>query len=488
MMRRAILAISSALVLGLATVVASTVADDPPSRSDAVADTARGANEEAEEQAEKTELRLEALAEAEAEGRVGKMGRLNSAPAGGWAGERLLDPVGDDWEPAIAADPNGPNVYALVTRYGVTIPGCQGKCPDPAIVLERSTDNGATWTDGQFLCGCKGSQGQFDPIIEVVPGTGHVYAVWMNDFNVVFSSSTNHGVSWSTPVKTYGNVSWTDKPVLAVSDDGQHVYIAWNGPTNGDAWISQSHDGGSTWTQTKVIDGARYNFAFDGDVMPNGTVVFTNASISYTGPGAAAVGLVEHGVLRSTNQGASWTLVPIDAVELGLPCESEICYADFYAGHAAISAGANSNLVFVYDGATTPGGQQRIWSRRSTDGGATWSGRTMLSSGSEHATAPMMESAGTGSVRVAYYETNGGRVNRWNVWYRTSSDAGQTWSAPVKLSDATSGTVYKTPEGFKEVYGDYGEMAIMSTGKTIAIWGEGESYLGPGGSWYNRET
>ena len=31
----------------------------------------------------------------------------------------------------------------------------------------------------------------------------------------------------------------------------------------------------------------------------------------------------------------------------------------------------------------------------------------------------------------------------------------------------------------------YGEVAVTSTGKTIATWGEGFSYTGPGGTWFN---
>ena len=58
---------------------------------------------------------------------------------------------------------------------------------------------------------------------------------------------------------------------------------------------------------------------------------------------------------------------------------------------------------------------------------------------------------------------------------------------PVRISDAPGGAAYKTASGFLEVYGDYGEVAITSTGKTIAIWGEGLSYTGPGGVWFNRE-
>jgi hypothetical protein len=79
------------------------------------------------------------------------------------------------------------------------------------------------------------------------------------------------------------------------------------------------------------------------------------------------------------------------------------------------------------------------------------------------------------------------RTGRWNVWYTTTTDLGATWSTPVRISDATSGTDYKDRRGFTEVYGDYGEIAITSTGTTVAVWGEGSSYDGPGGVWFNRE-
>jgi hypothetical protein len=57
----------------------------------------------------------------------------------------------------------------------------------------------------------------------------------------------------------------------------------------------------------------------------------------------------------------------------------------------------------------------------------------------------------------------------------------------MKISDATSGAGYKDRGGFDEVYGDYGEIAITNTGNSIATWGEGLSYTGPGGVWFNRQ-
>jgi hypothetical protein len=77
----------------------------------------------------------------------------------------------------------------------------------------------------------------------------------------------------------------------------------------------------------------------------------------------------------------------------------------------------------------------------------------------------------------------------WNVWYRSSSDGGASWSSAIKLDDAPAGAAgYINANGFDEIYGDYGEIAITNTGKTVAVWGEGFSWTGPGGVWVNRQT
>jgi hypothetical protein len=444
----------------------------------------RGGAEELQEQQESTEERLEALREARAAGRFGQRERILAAPATGWAGEQIMNVGTDDWEPAIAADPNAPYVYILTTRYAPK--PCQGNCPSPWMALEISSDGGATWGPGAPLCACKGS-GQFDPIIEVVPNTGQVYALYMNGYNVVFTKSTNHGASWSTPVKTYGQVSWNDKPVLAMSNDGVHVYVSWNGPNAGDPWVAQSHDGGVTWTQTKLLEGPRYFFAYDADVLPNGTVVFSESSILYGGQGSTPSGKVQHHAFVSTNQGSTWQNVVVDSVEIGEACVAAGCSSDFYLGHSGVSADAAGNLVMVYDGATTPGGKQLIFSRRSTNGGLAWSARTTLSTSGEQSTAPVVESWTSGDVRVWFAQTNGGNHDAWNIWYRNSIDGGVNWTAPVEISDAVSGADYKTAAGFQEFYGDYGEIAVTNTGKTIGVWSEGFSYTGPGGTWFNRQ-
>jgi photosystem II stability/assembly factor-like uncharacterized protein len=458
---------------------------DPTGPPEAPASEGRGGANELAEQEEQTAERLDALRSALAAGTFRTGERAAPVPTPGWEGERVMAPNADDWEPAVAADPNAPYVYLVATRYGVPKP-CKGNCPTPWMALEVSKDGGRTWSDGVPLCACKGS-GQYDPIIEVVPDTGDVYAVYMNGYNVVFIRSTDHGATWSEPVPTYGRVAWNDKPVMTSSADGRDVYVSWNGPNGGDPWIAQSHDGGRTWDQTRVVRSKRYFFAYDATVTPDGTVVFSEGSLTYTAPGANPEGVVQQHALVSHDAGATWLNVVVDTVPVGEPCAD--CRADYYLGHSGVSVDATGRLVFAYDAARRPAGMQRIYVRTSTDEGDTWSRRTALSPRREQASSPNVEATGDGDVRLVFMRTShAGDLDRWNAWFRSSTDGGRTWSSPVRISDSPTGADYKHPDGFEEIYGDYGEIAITSTGATFAAWGEGFSHAGPGGVWFNRQT
>jgi hypothetical protein len=478
-----------ALLLLAWNLTSGSVSEPSRDASENLSEGRGGGNEVLEELSEQTDERLEAVEEAKAEGirwRVQTKAIAAAAPTPGWAGETVADPVKDDWEPAIAADPSAPFVYLMTTHFGDK--PCPGNCPIPHISVHVSGDGGQTWAPQRPLCACKGSW-QYDPVVEVVPNTGAVYAAYLNGFNVVFTKSTNHGQTWAAPVNTYGNVSWNDKPALAVSDDGRDVYLSWNGPTGGDPYIAQSHDFGQTWTQLKLVDSNLYYFAYDADVLHDGTVVFAESEIDYSGPGGAPVNQVRHHVFISRDSGATWEDHVVDTVNVGEPCVAEGCGPDFYIGHDALSADDAGTLVLLYDGASTNLGPQRIFSRRSTDAGRTWSARVALSVAGENATSPAVESRGNGDVRAWYMQTiNGDDPDAWNVFYRSSANGGQTWTAPVLISDVATGTAYKHADGFDEVYGDYGEIAITNAGKTIATWGEGLSYNGPGGVWFNRQS
>ncbi len=92
-----------------------------------------------------------------------------------------------------------------------------------------------------------------------------------------------------------------------------------------------------------------------------------------------------------------------------------------------------------------------------------------------------------GDVRVSWMDTRASTgLDRWNVYYRSSTNGGATWSAEVDLSTHVAGYDYIFAEGFRFPFGDYYEMDIDSQGTTHLIWGEGFSYDTPGSIWYTR--
>jgi hypothetical protein len=454
----------------------------------------RGGAAEVEEEAEETEKRLEELEQAKVAGRFGAQIAATTTPAPGWVGSRVMNSTTDDWEPAVATDPAAPYVYMLTTRYGTR--ACGSHCPTPFIAMAISSNGGATFGPQKPLCECLRAKAQYDPIIEVVPNTGDVYAVFLNSdrhngFSTVFSKSTDHGQTWSEPVHVYGNVSWTDKPVLAANASGRHVYVSWNGPQGGDLYVGQSHDFGATWTQQKLSSDKRYYYAYDARVLPdaNGTVVFSESSIVYSGLTNVSGEAWHHAVI-SRNKGQTWSNTVIAKVPQGESCVAEGCGPDFYAGQTSVVSDAAGHLVFAYEGPTAPGAPQRVYVSTSSNTGRTWSAGTPLSVAGENATAPRLASSGGGNVRIWYMQTTGGDdPDAWNVFYRTSANGAGTWSSPVRISDHRGGAAeYVNEDGsFDEIYGDYGEVAITNTGKTFAVWGEGFSWTGPGNTWYNLE-
>lgn len=411
-----------------------------------------------------------------------RTGPIHRKPPAGWAGERLFG-NGNDWEPAVATDPSAPYVYMITTRYSGHGPLPCERCDIPAIALKVSADGGQTFGPVSYMP-VDVPGGQYDPQIETDAG-GSVYAAWINgNFRIVFSRSDDQGATWTDPVVVHEGVGWGDHPWIGVSADGKDIYIAFN---HADSYVAYSHDGGTTWaTSAKLNHQDRYHYANGLVVAPDGTVTVTNANYprfqGYAGP-------VKITASRSTDGGLTWQTTIVDVVQISAPCRNHGCPPNHYGGMAALAGDANGDLVVVYDGSRLERGAQYIYASRSDDGGATWSHAERISPGGRTiiATEPAAVGTGDGDIRVIWLDDRNG-IERWNAWYTRSLDGGRTWSDEVDIADATSGRRYVHPGGFDADYGDYGEIDVTSTGQSFAIWGEGFSYAGPGGTWYNRET
>ena len=146
------------------------------------------------------------------------------------------------------------------------------------IVCQKSTDGGATWTNGTYT-GLNGTRNQdkawavFDPLSQ------NIYMTWTQfDFygsnnpndssNILFSKSTDLWETWSTPLRInrkagdcHDSDGTVEGAVPAVSDDGK-IYVAWS--LNDSIYFDRSSDEGDTWLNEDIVastqpDGWDYN-------------------------------------------------------------------------------------------------------------------------------------------------------------------------------------------------------------------------------------
>lgn len=411
------------------------------------------------------------------------------------APQQIGFPGGDDWEPSIAADQLG-HVYLLWTHYVDYAGGGAGDidlscptCPSPHMVIRVSSDGGSTF--GPMHALAPSTARQDDPQIVVDADDGStVYAAFMqgNKSSMYVARSDDFGATF-TPVLVEDLQRGTDKIALAARDG--HVYLVYH--TQQKIWASISDDRGASWRTVQPVNNTNSTF---GVSLPSGAAIDSqgNAYFAWNGvnrPGQAK-GTINLFITKTSDGGASWTTSVVDVSQRPPSCD---CGGwDYWGGQMAIGVDASDEVYVLWNANHVADGPQGVFFARSADGALSWSSPFDVSpNGSNHA-FPALVAGGAGDIRIAWMDDRNGfdaggedPAARWNTYYRSSTDGGDTWSAEVTLSAYVAGYAYKlaTPQpGFLQPYGDYFEIDIGSSGKTVAIWGEGNSYIGPGNVWY----
>jgi len=410
---------------------------------------------------------------------------LPAGPSGFTPQTRLGFNVDNEWEPSIAADRSG-HVYMLYAQYG-GVPGCT-ECSNPTQVLQISNDHGSSWGSPTVMCpGGTSACGQWDSQIVVDPVDGQtVYASFMqnNKSDIIVGKSTNFGVTW-TYVTADSTNSGTDKPILAVR--GQAVYVVYNHSQT--IWSANSHDGGQTFTEVKVNQNGKlgWSLAGGGTVTPNGNVFFAWAGYEGSGGAKANVNLY---VSKSTDGGTTWTTKLLDISSSPPDCSAFLCGWAFLGAQMVMTSDSSGNIYALWNAGSTAKGPERIYFAKSTDGGNTWSAKADVSAapaGTHHA-FPAIAATGNGDVRISWMDARAatGGMDRWNVYYRASTNGGLSWSNEVDVSTAMSGSTYIFADGFRFPFGDYYEIDIDEQGTAHLIFGEGFTYDSPGSIWYTK--
>ncbi len=402
----------------------------------------------------------------------------SSVGHGGFSAPLLIGfQKGNDWEPSVASDGAG-NVYAVWAHFG-GVPGC-ATCGSPAALLEVSRDGGSTFNKPRALFPSPYPEIDFNVKVN---GSGAVFVSCILKNNIVVQRSTDLGITWTSPIEVNLDMrlGLVDKPGLAVQ--GSNVYVAFDLPQH--MFVAVSHDGGNVWTTVEITPKGGVHGTLS---LNAGGVVAGDRSVDFAWVGVEqsgnALGPQSVFVTRSTDNGSSWKLITVDTnLPPGPACPTS-CGWDFLGPQMVIAVDATGRLYVLYNAGTTEFGAPSVWYRNSADAGTTWSPRVILSTDGTAAwhVFPAIDARAAGRVSVAWMDNSTGA---YNVWYRTSSDGGHTWSSEVAVSAFQPGFPYENQSGFAFPYGDYFILNLDPVGAVHIAWGEGPNWVGPGNVFYS---
>ena len=389
--------------------------------------------------------------------------------------------TGDQWEPAMAADGSG-HIYILFPQYGA-IGDCPA-CVAPTMALLVSDDNGNSWEAPRVVVAS--SLGQFDAQIKVDPVDRQtLYASWLQGkHDVMVARSQDFGRSWYLAVAQHSAEIVIDKPVLAVR--GPNIYVSFNHDQTLE--IAASHDYAQNFSSAVVNPnaGPGWSLAAGAIVDPAGNVYFSWTAYPRTN---ILTQPVEVFVSRSADGGRNWNTVSMDVSSAAPGCPAQACSAGFLDSQMALVSDDSGVIYALWNSGSVAGGPERIYFSSSTNQGESWSAKVDVSkapSGVEHC-FPAIAAGTAGDVRIAWMdkrEVDAQNHPLWNTYYRTSTNGGATWSPELQLSDAVSGYDYILPNGFLFPFGNLFSIAVDNLGNTQVAWGEGRNYKSPGSIWY----
>lgn len=288
---------------------------------------------------------------------------------------------------------------------------------------------------------------------------GNVYAAWSSYHGggcneIDFSRSTDHGVTFSMPVKLSSGICSNQGPTIAVGAQGT-VYVAWEMFTsggNGAAFVSSSNSG-------KTFSKARVVATYDGF-----------SSDTFSGNGARECG------------------------DSPFNCPSGFTFPRFDLAMPFLVADTQHDALVMAFQVAQSDGQGQVEFTVSTDNGASWSDPALLdSSSSGHQFFPFLAYS-NGRISAIWYDSRGdpdylatrppcnngaGQTSAClNVRYATSTDGGSTWSSSIQVTDAPTNPNYEQFGGrHVPFFGDY--ITVDAVGSTIgATWTDQRDTVG----------
>jgi hypothetical protein len=318
-----------------------------------------------------------------------------------------------------------------------------------AIVVARSSDNGASWQSlGTVVNGIASTTQGNDKEMMAIDNTsgqtfshaGRIYVTWQaaNAQKIAFS---DNGTAWTTV--NFPSNTGASGGNLVIGADGT-VYVIWSRYNVETIVFSKSTDGGATWTAPQVI----------------ATLALQSYGNNNKPPAQDKRGVNGFGSIDVDRNPASSFFGNL-----------YVSFSDFPTG-------------------TTTGADLDTYMIRSTNGGAAWSSRVKINDDNFGATQMLPWLAvdqSDGTVNVSWYDTRLDPLNRKTqaVYARSTdggvsfepnvlvSDGGSAWRNNVNYSDenSTDNTAYNSNQ-----FGDYSGLAALNR-QAHPIWTDSRMFF-----------
>jgi len=292
-----------------------------------------------------------------------------------------------------------------------------------------------TWTSGYVQ----------NPTI-AVDRWGKIHLVWYDDTpgnsEIYYKNSPDRGATWTLSKR----ITWTEgdsiAPAIAIDYPG-NLHVVWYAnyaytPNKDGIYYKKSTDGGATWTLSKLL------FWTDGNSLAPAITIDTSGNLHLVWDDSYP-GNYELLYKKSTDGGDTWTL------------SERLTWTSGDSRYPAIAAPSSENIyVFWSDG--TPGNDE-IYLRKSTDGGATWSASKRLTWNSGDSRFLALCYA-YGNFSLVWEDDTPGNEE---IYYMKSTDGAASWTTRKRLT-------WTSARSFVPA------IAVPSSGNLHVVWYESQDF------------
>jgi len=276
-----------------------------------------------------------------------------------------------------------------------------------ALLLIVSIPVRAAWTTQRLTNDSGASR---EPAIAI--NGSDIYIVWSNETpgkrDIYFKNSSSGAATWQSFQRLTENSLDSRNPKIAVS--GTIVCVVWEDHAQGHEGIyfRRSLNGGATWQNARRIAKSQV-FAGSPAIAVRGSNIYV--AWSDTDPDSYEIYF-----RKSVDGGATWQSAQLLTDNSG------------FSESPALAAGG-SNVYLVWKD-NTEGGQEKIYFRKSSDGGATWKSAQRFTENSGTSLHPTV-AAGGSSVYAAWHHYG---LKNPEIYFARSSDRGATWQSIQRLT------------------------------------------------------